>query len=110
MITALTVSIRNAWHCALSRRNALALAIVLAVLGFRPAHAGTVYDLKNDWNPPANPNGVWSYNAGSVPLPYQAYADWLTGPAYSLNPNQSSLEVAPAWFREESTSQPPNAV
>ena len=82
----------------LNRRSChfiVAAAAILSVFVPVPGRADmVVYDLKSDWNPPANPNGAWLYNAGNVALPYQTYADWLTGPAYSLNPNISSLEVA----------------
>src|ERR1700687_1967695 len=32
----------------------------------------TTYDVTTDWMNNLNPNGVWSYDQGSTPLPYQS--------------------------------------
>ena len=32
----------------------------------------TVYDLSSNWSNSSNPNGPWSYNQGSTPLPFSA--------------------------------------
>ena len=48
-----------------SRTVILSFALVLSGL----AQAST-WDLTNDWQPNNNPNGVWSYRAGNVDLPW----------------------------------------
>lgn len=47
------------------------VALALACGGL--LSAGTVaYDLTTGWQNNSNPNGVWSYDQGSTPLPYQS--------------------------------------
>jgi hypothetical protein len=51
----------------LTTRLALALGFTAGL------YASTVtYDLTSDWSNSANPNGVWSYDQGSTPLPFQS--------------------------------------
>jgi hypothetical protein len=48
----------------------LVAALALFVLILTANAATEVYDLKTDWNPPANPNGPWSYRGGDMLLYY----------------------------------------
>ena len=80
------------------------------------AHAGASWDLAGDWNPPANPNGAWSYgdyDGGSfVSVPYLVdpniggagcyspsqpngfiYLNLTGSAAYGIAPGQISLEA-----------------
>jgi hypothetical protein len=87
-----------------SRLRLPALFLIVMTVAFLPGpvHAGTViYDLKNDWNPPANPNGVWSYNTGNTPLPFQLIAGLPTGTpgAYIWDTNLSDHQFLPLWFQ-----------
>src|SRR5580693_10225760 len=50
------------------RKELLAAAVVFS-LAVSPSFAGIVYDLGSDWSNSSNPNGVWTYQGGSVPLP-----------------------------------------
>ncbi len=45
----------------------------LALVCTAGLYASTVtYDLTTDWSNSSNPNGVWSYDQGSTPLPFQS--------------------------------------
>ncbi|MCX6907717.1 MAG: hypothetical protein NTY01_06700 [Verrucomicrobia bacterium] len=55
------------------RRSIALTAMVGLCCCLRPSVGYAIaYDLRADWSNLANPNGVWSYNAGAVPLPYTA--------------------------------------
>ena len=62
------------------------------------------YSLVDDWSDSSNPNGVWSYNEGDTPLPYNL-ANWplgAFGPTQTawtkgnVNPQETYL---PGWFK-----------
>lgn len=58
--------------------------------------ASVVYDLSSDWSNSSNPNGPWSYNQGSTPLPFVPNFNFAnTGWASSCN--------QPAWAPSNAT-------
>jgi hypothetical protein len=76
--------------------------LTMAVCSFAAkTQAGTIYSLAGDWSDVSNPNGVWSYNEGSNPLP--AVAEWLPAflpggqPAWANS--ASGFGHVPVWFR-----------
>lgn len=48
---------------------------ILFTMGLIGAAGAVTFDLKNDWSSTNNPNGVWSLNKGSNPLPLQTNYD-----------------------------------
>jgi sugar lactone lactonase YvrE len=73
--------------------------------GTSPAQNAT-YDLKADWSDTSNPNGVWSYNEGSTPLPLQNPwnpSDAIPGPgwAHAQWPNFGHV---PVWIKNPNVS------
>lgn len=52
----------------------LFLTVVMA-FGLAGTAGAVTFDLKADWSDANNPNGVWSYNKGSTPLPLQTNYD-----------------------------------
>ncbi|MBI5693649.1 MAG: hypothetical protein HZC55_26530 [Verrucomicrobia bacterium] len=83
-------------------RGIVLTAALLLTLGAvaTKLQAVTVWDLKNDWNLPNNPNGPWSYNAGNTPMPYRVNTAF--GPGYSLSP--SGFGHVPIWAQSPFTS------
>src|SRR4051812_5288675 len=76
------------------------IALALTAASVVPAHgAVAVYDLTAQWSDVSNPNGVWSYNSGSGPLPsvIRASDPWTTP--------QKSWGDLPGWFRSNGTEQ-----
>jgi hypothetical protein len=68
------------------------------------AQAATInYDLKTDWSDTSNPNGTWSYNEGTNPLPQVAawqssIGGWVTSqPGWARSENSTSR--LPVWFK-----------
>jgi hypothetical protein len=68
------------------------------------AQAATInYDLKTDWSDTSNPNGTWSYNEGTNPLPQVAawqgsIGGWATSqPGWARSENSTSR--LPVWFK-----------
>ena len=63
------------------------------------AHAAT-FNVAADFSFSNNPNGVWSYNAGSTPLP-AAFPDWggITGETFWA----PSANQVPLWTRAQTT-------
>lgn len=50
------------------------------------------YDLAQDWSPPANPDGTWSFLSGSTALPYWNSVTPLNGAGgYAPSPNWGSF-------------------
>jgi hypothetical protein len=94
---------RNA--AAALRVAAFFLASLLLALNAPSASRGaTIYDASADFSYAANPNGVWSYNAGANPLPF-VQANWGGVPGESFWATTSSGTVPPAWAKAV-TSQP----
>lgn len=61
-------------------RQVLFLACVLFT-GLVPAYAASVWDLRTDWSDTNNPNGAWSLNSDSNPLPHIAATSlWNANP------------------------------
>lgn len=61
-----------------------------------PDDGGQTWDLSADWSDTANPNGPWSYNAGSAPIATHL-SDWSAGlPAWVLAPAPSYGHI-PLW-------------
>lgn len=86
-----------AWRCA-----ALA-AILLVITSTLVAPAATVYDFATDWSDSANPNGSWSYNEGSNPLPHvnwwqRNFGGWAVAqPGWARS--EDGLNRVPFWFK-----------
>jgi hypothetical protein len=89
----------------LGGRVSFVIAIILlfaATIGLPKVEAIT-YDLNADWSDSSNPNGVWSYNEGTNPLPHQA--DWDPGdftpaqPAWARSSSITDHTFLPAWLR-----------
>lgn len=85
------------------KTTALVVLVSLTATGAVFAET-TVYDLKDDWEDFANPNGVWSYNAGSMPLvPVADLSDtgidhWdIPQPGFTAQPIFG--DITPVWFR-----------
>lgn len=75
-----------------------ALALLLSAGLFVPfASGGVIYDLRSEWSLASNPNGVWSYNQGSTPLPY-TQAGW-GGISETFWATTTSGTLPPAWAR-----------
>jgi Concanavalin A-like lectin/glucanases superfamily/Fibronectin type III domain len=96
-----------------SRAANLFIAIVslfAAAIGLPTAKAIT-YDLKADWSNSSNPNGVWSYNERTNPLPFQpnwGNAGEFTGaqPAWAQSPGtdpNTDHTYIPAWLKLSAT-------
>ena len=62
---------------------------------------GPVFDLQNDWSTNSNPNGVWTYRAGSQVLPAFTWYDSLQSaqPSWGDPYPPTSPSTIPAWFR-----------
>lgn len=81
-----------------------ALCSTIAILIPAPA-AAVAFDLKTDWSDVANPNGVWTYRAGSIALP-----PFSGGPIASEFPGEEGWAPGntvggflPAWFKADTT-------
>lgn len=61
------------------------------------------YDLATDWSNTSNPNGVWSYNEGSNPLPFQPEWEPSFGPAWAYAPWPNFGHV-PLWAKTQVSS------
>ncbi len=75
-------------------------SVLLALLILPSAQSAATYNLAAGWSNAANPNGVWSYNEGSNPLPF--VSSWL--PSF-LGPGQQAWAASatglghiPVWF------------
>src|ERR1700732_5005953 len=68
--------------------------MVAILLLATPAAKATTYDLNADWSNSSNPNGVWSYNEGTNPLPFQA--NWGNAGTFT--------GAQPAWARSAGTA------
>lgn len=89
----------------------------LLLFGAVQASASSIYDLANDWSNTSNPNGPWSYNGGSNPLPLELSWDpsnvaSFTGiqPAWAYAPQPSDLQAkngnqVPFWLKSVGNSQ-----
>ena len=83
----------------------IAVTFFSAIVSTAPAWGDSVYDLTEDWDDSINPNGVWSVNAGSTPLPpvedlsttgidgWDVLQPGFTG---ALIP---PYDITPVWFR-----------
>jgi hypothetical protein len=70
--------------------KAMVIALVWVVSISWTAYAGTLrFSLSGDWSNTTNPNGPWSYNQGSTPLPL--VSDWTAAGTAFVGCNQ------PAW-------------
>ncbi len=85
-----------------ARRFVFLLMIAGCVLWGPAAKGDVLYNLSADWSLTANPNGVWSYNQGSTPLPVEqdnwagvGLDGWTTTTAY-VNP--------PAWGKADAAA------
>ena len=70
------------------------------------ASGATVYDLASDWSTTANPNGPWSLNQGSTPLPLTPNFNFggsvdIDVPAWA--PSNSGGDFLPAFFQANTT-------
>lgn len=76
-------------------------AALVLVLGAR-AQAG-VYDLESQWSDAANPNGVWTYRAGSVVVPHVSSWQSTIGGWNSAQPgwafSENGNERVPFFFK-----------
>ncbi|HEY1471917.1 MAG TPA: hypothetical protein VGF61_22955, partial [Candidatus Acidoferrum sp.] len=79
-----------------------------AAIGLPTAKAIT-YDLKAQWSNSSNPNGVWSYDQGTNPLPFQA--NWrpgdYSGPQPAWARSADSNTFLPAWLKLSTTPTQP---
>ncbi len=68
-------------------------------------YAIAIYDLRADWSNTTNPNGVWSYNAGLVALPYTASwpGDTFSAPQPGWAGTIPFSTRVPFWFRSSAT-------
>ncbi len=82
------------------------LAILLhLIISPSTALALPVWDLSADWSDATNPNGVWSYNEGSNPLPH---VDNWNGDLFATQQpawarSEGGTTDIPAWFRANGT-------
>ena len=85
------------------RRIVLSLAFTALTLILPTRSFALTYSLVDDWSNISNPNGPWSYNAGSNPLPFNV-ADW---PLDEFGPSQTAWAYGnvlrdtflPGWFK-----------
>ena len=85
-------------------KTAIVAAVVCCCLPTHDGRAQAIYDVRLDWSDTVNPNGVWSYNHGTTPLPY--VANWTLD---SFSPPQGGWaegSTVPFWFR---SSSPPSS-
>lgn len=75
-----TKSVKNCWTRA---------AVGAVMLGFCLSASATTYSISGNWSNTVNPNGPWSYNQGTTPLPL--VADWNAAGSALAGCNQ------PAW-------------
>jgi len=74
---------------------ALLLLTLLAPCLSHHAQAATqIYDLKTDWSDASNPNGVWTYRAGSVVMGYSGGGNAAGAPGWV-----GSDDYLPVWFK-----------
>jgi hypothetical protein len=73
----------------------MGIALLLSV---SPALADKIYDVAADWSYVNNPNGVWSYNQGSTPLPSVQYNGW-GGWGLTVWTTGDTGTKPPAWFK-----------
>ncbi len=87
----------------MSFRSAMLAALSLAGVLCSPlASGGVIYDLRSDWSLASNPNGVWSYNQGTAPLPY-TQAGW-GGVPETFWATTSNSTLPPAWAKVQNQS------
>ena len=69
-----------------------------ALLCGQAARASTIYDVGADWSYTSNPNGVWSYNQGTTPLP-SVVPNWggVPGETFWAGSYPPVPAVTPAW-------------
>jgi hypothetical protein len=71
------------------------------------AWAGTTWDLAADWSDTINPNGAWSLNQGSSPLPnipnFTAAGTSLIPPQPAWAPSNSLENYLPMWMKARAT-------
>jgi hypothetical protein len=88
------------------QRNKIQLVLVatlttVLLLGATTSAHASLYDLTTDWSDSLNPNGVWSYNQGSTPLPHQT--SWVgfgtAQPAWARSTGNADTTYLPAWFK-----------
>lgn len=76
------------------------LTLLAFTIGSALAHAD-VYDITSDWSDSTNPNGVWSYNQGTSPLPH--VANWTGGvisfPQPAWAPSNNPGNFLPVWMK-----------
>ena len=71
---------------------------MLLFAAFASTVNAAVYDLSSDWSNSTNPNGPWSYNQGSTPLPFVPNFNFAnTGQSLSCN--------QPAWAPSNATGR-----
>jgi hypothetical protein len=81
-------------------KNAAAIAVIVAAAAPAIANA-TVYDVRNDWNG-ANPDGVWSFNAGAVAVT-NVVANWQGLGVNAFAPSANAGDYLPAFFQANQT-------
>lgn len=75
----------------------LLLALMVLLMGNRSfALDVAVFDLRNDWSTNSNPNGVWTYRAGSEILPAYSWGDSF--PYFQPSWQNNSPGSVPAWI------------
>jgi hypothetical protein len=95
-------------HKTLDKLKFSSVLFLLAIVSIAPlAVSSTIYDLRSDWSDISNPNGVWTYRAGSVTIPSLA-GGFLPG---EFGPNQAAWAYTPdggfaVWLKTNGT---PNA-
>ncbi|MEX2306377.1 MAG: hypothetical protein WD738_02220 [Pirellulales bacterium] len=67
-----------------------------------PIHAATIYNASADFSYAANPNGVWSYNVGLIPLPF-VQSGWGGVPGEMFWATTLAGTVPPAWGKAATT-------
>jgi len=77
----------------LFKRLWVLLPVVMIALLPQAAAAYGTFNLADEWSDGTNPNGLWSYNDGSVPMTYHVDTEWGQ-PAWSSN-----AHGVPLWFK-----------
>lgn len=78
---------------------AAALSVACLIAAASSAGAATVWDLKSDWSETSNPNGPWSYNNDSSPLPHIS-GSTLPGGAFTSQPGWAACSNCRGfWFQ-----------
>lgn len=82
-----------------SRTTKIVISVFLGVF-CSVANSATVWDLQSDWSDQNNPNGPWSYNQGSAPLPLVPSFTWAPIPGQpAWAPSNNPGDFLPVWLK-----------